>query len=76
MSAVGTSTPSPSRGIEMAQKVWMALLVLAVLTFPLILPGYWIYFFGLLGINIIATHGLNIMTGYTGLLSAPAMQPS
>jgi len=33
------------------------------------LPGYWIYFFGLLGINIIATHGLNIMTGYTGLLS-------
>jgi branched-chain amino acid transport system permease protein len=28
-----------------------------------------IFFAGLLGINIIATHGLNIMMGYTGLLS-------
>ena len=36
---------------------------------PLVAPRYWVYFAGLLGINIIATHGLNIMMGYTGLLS-------
>jgi branched-chain amino acid transport system permease protein len=41
--------------------------ILAVL--PFVAPGYWIYFAGLLGINIIATHGLNIMMGFTGLLS-------
>jgi branched-chain amino acid transport system permease protein len=45
------------------------LLVAALAALPLVAPSYWIYFAGLLGINIIATHGLNIMTGYTGLLS-------
>ncbi|MCO5070805.1 MAG: branched-chain amino acid ABC transporter permease [Rhizobiaceae bacterium] len=45
--------------------VLMALLVIL----PFVAPGYWIYFAGLLGINIIAAQGLNIMMGYTGLLS-------
>lgn len=36
---------------------------------PLFVPRYWVFFAGLLGINIVATHGLNIMMGYTGLLS-------
>jgi branched-chain amino acid transport system permease protein len=40
-----------------------------MLALPLVAPRYWIYFAGLLGINIIATHGLNIMMGFTGLLS-------
>lgn len=45
----------------------VVLIFLAVL--PLVAPGYWIFFAGLLGVNIIATHGLNIMMGFTGLLS-------
>jgi branched-chain amino acid transport system permease protein len=49
--------------------MWTILLVLALIALPLVAPRYWIYFAGLLGINIIATHGLNIMMGYTGLLS-------
>lgn len=49
--------------------VWNGLLILALLLLPLVAPRYWIYFAGLLGINIIATQGLNIMMGYTGLLS-------
>jgi branched-chain amino acid transport system permease protein len=49
--------------------MWSVLLVLILVALPLVAPRYWIYFAGLLGINIIATHGLNIMMGYTGLLS-------
>ena len=48
----------------------LACLLLAVLiALPLFVPRYWVYFAGLLGINIVAAHGLNIMMGYTGLLS-------
>jgi branched-chain amino acid transport system permease protein len=46
-----------------------ALFIGVMLALPLVAPRYWIYFAGLLGINIIATHGLNIMMGFTGLLS-------
>jgi branched-chain amino acid transport system permease protein len=49
--------------------LWAALLIAVLIALPLVAPRYWIYFAGLLGINIIATHGLNVMTGYTGLLS-------
>ena len=51
----------PVAGSQIAWGTFLAL--------PLVAPRYWIYFAGLLGINIIATHGLNIMMGYTGLLS-------
>lgn len=49
--------------------IWSALMIAVLLALPIAAPRYWIYFAGLLGINIIAVHGLNIMTGYTGLLS-------
>lgn len=49
--------------------LWTGLLLACLVALPLVAPRYWIYFAGLLGINIIATHGLNIMMGYTGLLS-------
>lgn len=49
--------------------IWTSALIVALILMPLVAPRYWIFFAGLLGINIIATHGLNIMTGYTGLLS-------
>jgi len=49
--------------------LWIAIVIATLVALPFIAPRYWIYFAGLLGINIIATHGLNIMMGYTGLLS-------
>ncbi|RJG40862.1 branched-chain amino acid ABC transporter permease [Mesorhizobium sp. DCY119] len=52
-----------------ANRLTTGLLLAALLVLPFVAPRYWIYFAGLLGINIIATHGLNIMMGYTGLLS-------
>lgn len=57
-------------GQAMARKwIWAALLLAALVALPLYVPRYWVYFAGLLGINIVAAHGLNIMMGYTGLLS-------
>lgn len=60
-----------SIGARRSSTSWMpiALFVVAMTLLPLVAPRYWIYFAGLLGINIIATHGLNIMMGFTGLLS-------
>ncbi len=49
--------------------VTAVLIAVALLVFPLAAPGHWVFFACLLGINVIATHGLNIITGYTGLLS-------
>jgi branched-chain amino acid transport system permease protein len=49
--------------------LWTILFIAVLVLLPAVAPRYWIYFAGLLGINIIATHGLNIMMGYTGLLS-------
>jgi len=61
-SGIGSHKTSPS---------WIPtfLFVGVMLALPVVAPRYWIYFAGLLGINIIATHGLNIMMGFTGLLS-------
>jgi branched-chain amino acid transport system permease protein len=49
--------------------VWFLILFAGLLALPLVAPRYWIFFVCLFGINIVATHGLNIMMGYTGLLS-------
>ncbi len=70
MNRAGSAQPNqaPTRP---SRHNWLlaALLIVALLALPLGAPRYWIYFAGLLGINVIAAHGLNIMTGYTGLLS-------
>jgi branched-chain amino acid transport system permease protein len=60
---------SSARHAENMLRLRVAIFVLGLMVLPAIAPGYWIYFAGLLGINIIATQGLNIMMGYTGLLS-------
>jgi branched-chain amino acid transport system permease protein len=70
----GTAQPRRAAAIPAPQAgdhpwLWPTILVVALIALPLVAPRYWIYFAGLLGINIIATHGLNIMMGYTGLLS-------
>ena len=67
---VHNSLASSTKDNPMAlSRLWLAILIAALLAVPHVLSGYWIYFAGLLGVNIIATQGLNIMMGYTGLLS-------
>lgn len=48
---------------------WASALVVALLAFPWLAGDYWVYMACLLGINVIAAVGLNLLTGYTGLLS-------
>ncbi|MFZ4651939.1 MAG: ABC transporter permease subunit, partial [Rubrivivax sp.] len=51
------------------QRVWLALALLALAIFPLLGGGYLVGLMCMLGIHVIAAAGLNIMTGYTGLIS-------
>jgi branched-chain amino acid transport system permease protein len=51
------------------QQAWLALLALALAAFPLGANGYVAGLACLVGIHCIAAAGLNIMTGYTGLIS-------
>ena len=44
-------------------------IVALLLAFPWLTSTYWLYLGTLLAINVISTIGLNITTGYTGLLS-------
>ncbi|AKH98862.1 amino acid/amide ABC transporter membrane protein 2, HAAT family [Hoeflea sp. IMCC20628] len=61
---VPASRPSARQGLY-----WNSTFLALLLILPLVAPRYWIYFACIFGINVIATHGLNIMMGYTGLLS-------
>ncbi len=51
------------------QWAWLALLALGVAVFPFAAGAYWTYLACLVCIHIISTTGLNILTGYTGLVS-------
>lgn len=51
------------------QRTWLALLALALVAFPFGANGYLVGLACLVGIHCIAAAGLNIMTGYTGLIS-------
>ena len=69
VSNVDTATVRTSASLQARRWLWPALLAAVLIALPLFVPRYWVYFAGLLGINIVAAHGLNIMMGYTGLLS-------
>jgi branched-chain amino acid transport system permease protein len=47
----------------------MGLLVVALCAFPFMANEYWLYLVCLVAINVVSTTGLNILTGYTGLVS-------
>ena len=64
-----TTTASATNSQDKWMLVWKGAFLALLLLLPLIAPRYWIYFACIFGINVIATHGLNIMMGYTGLLS-------
>ena len=51
------------------QKIWFALLLAVLLAFPFMASSYLLYLGCLVGIAVISTTGLNILTGYTGLIS-------
>ncbi len=51
------------------QRVWVGLLALLLCAFPFVASEYWLYLACLVAINIASTTGLNILTGYTGLVS-------
>ena len=51
------------------QHVWLCLLALALIGFPFFANAYWLYLACLVAIHIISAMGLNVLTGYTGLVS-------
>ena len=51
------------------QRVWVGLGLLVLLAFPFVASEYWLYLACLVAINVASTMGLNILTGYTGLVS-------
>lgn len=51
------------------QRGWLALLVAALAAFPFVADAYWTFMACLVAINVASATGLNILTGYTGLVS-------
>lgn len=51
------------------QRVWLALLLAALALFPFLANAYWLYLACLVAIHVASSTGLNILTGYTGLVS-------
>lgn len=51
------------------QRLWAGLLGLSLITFPFMANDYWLYLACLVAINVASATGLNILTGYTGLVS-------
>ncbi|MEX2475291.1 branched-chain amino acid ABC transporter permease [Marinobacter sp.] len=51
------------------QTFWFALLMAVLLVFPFLANSYLLYLGCLVGIAVISTTGLNILTGFTGLIS-------
>ncbi|ANY16617.1 branched-chain amino acid ABC transporter permease [Bordetella pseudohinzii] len=51
------------------QRLWLCLLAAALVVFPFAANAYWLYLACLVAINIASATGLNILTGYTGLVS-------
>ncbi len=51
------------------QRTMLVLLFLGLALFPFFADQYWIYMACLVSIHIVSTTGLNILTGYTGLVS-------
>jgi branched-chain amino acid transport system permease protein len=51
------------------QWAWMAILALLLAAFPFVANSYWLYLACLVAIHVASATGLNILTGYTGLVS-------
>lgn len=51
------------------QRRWLAAFALALIALPFLADEYWLYLACLIAINVASACGLNILTGYTGLVS-------
>ena len=51
------------------QKVWLGITATLLVLFPFMASDYWMYLACLVAINVASATGLNILTGYTGLVS-------
>jgi len=51
------------------QWAWFGVLAATLVAFPFVASGYWLFLGCLVAINVIATTGLMILTGFTGLVS-------
>ncbi len=51
------------------QRFWLGVLALVLVAFPFVASQYWLYLACLVAINVASATGLNILTGYTGLVS-------
>ncbi len=51
------------------QKIWLTVAAALLLLFPFMANEYWMYLACLVSINVASATGLNILTGYTGLVS-------
>ncbi len=51
------------------QAAWLGVLAVVLIAFPFAAGGYLVGLACILGIHVVAAAGLNIMTGYTGLIS-------
>ncbi|WP_340110106.1 branched-chain amino acid ABC transporter permease [Pikeienuella sp. HZG-20] len=51
------------------QQVWTGALIAGLAALPFFFNDYWLYLICLIAINVIAATGLNILTGFTGLVS-------
>ncbi len=51
------------------QKVWLGITAALLVLFPFMASDYWMYLACLVAINVASATGLNILTGYTGLVS-------
>ncbi len=51
------------------QMAWCGVLAASLLAAPFVLDSYWLYLACLVLINVASATGLNILTGYTGLVS-------
>lgn len=51
------------------QKIWLAVAAALLVLFPFMASEYWMYLACLVSINVASATGLNILTGYTGLVS-------
>ncbi|MDX5356478.1 MAG: branched-chain amino acid ABC transporter permease [Rhodobacterales bacterium] len=51
------------------QRFWMGVLLVGLCVLPFVFNAYWTYLACLVLINVIAATGLNILTGFTGLVS-------
>jgi len=53
----------------LVQRAWFGVLLVLLAAFPFVADPYWLFMACLVGINVASATGLNILTGYTGLVS-------